>query len=287
VESRPRPGRTSLRCPSSQPRTAQARGSAWLSATGSSSNGITEKSTSARVRMAHNLMCGCRLNRPPMLSLSKTSIEGQLKDRLRILGQRLGDDHNLAMLLAASPIILCPNPRIGRCLKKQIIYVAAAAGRASSRVEGPDCQTRSIRRFRRRSLGDVALLSQDKVSVFLGGSQRNAGRKGSRASGNKKNNELSYTRREVRDAAAVARTSINKEAAAAKKKRTITHLPEKDSNLSSGYYGRLAFRSHRIFRSVKVCFETWSVYLTFIKLRKPRQASLQGIPTQRASSNGR
>ena len=44
--------------------------SARLSATGSSSNGITEKSTSARVRMAHNLMCGCRLNRPRTLSPS-------------------------------------------------------------------------------------------------------------------------------------------------------------------------------------------------------------------------
>ena len=31
----------------------------------------TEKSTSARVRMAHNLMCGCRLNRPRTLSLSE------------------------------------------------------------------------------------------------------------------------------------------------------------------------------------------------------------------------
>ena len=71
VESRPRPGRTSLRCPSSQLRAAQARGSAWLSATESSSNGITEKSTSARVRMAHNLTCGCRLNRPRTLSLSE------------------------------------------------------------------------------------------------------------------------------------------------------------------------------------------------------------------------
>ena len=44
-------------------------GLAWLSATGSSSNGITEKSTSARVRMAHNLTCGCRLNRLRTLSL--------------------------------------------------------------------------------------------------------------------------------------------------------------------------------------------------------------------------
>ena len=69
VESRPRPGPTSLRCPSSQPRAAQARDSVWLSATGSLSNGITERSTSARVRMAHNLTCGCRLNRPPTLSL--------------------------------------------------------------------------------------------------------------------------------------------------------------------------------------------------------------------------
>ena len=33
-------------------------------------NGITEKSTSARVRMAHNLTCGCRLNRPRTLSPS-------------------------------------------------------------------------------------------------------------------------------------------------------------------------------------------------------------------------
>jgi len=73
MESRQRPGPTSLRCPSSQPRAAQARDSAWLSATGSSSNGITEKSTSARVRMAHNLMCGCRLNRPRTLSLWKSS----------------------------------------------------------------------------------------------------------------------------------------------------------------------------------------------------------------------
>ncbi len=71
VESRPRPDRRSLRCPSSQPRAAQARGSAWLSATGSSSKGITEKSTSARVRMAHNLVYGCRLNRPRTLSLSE------------------------------------------------------------------------------------------------------------------------------------------------------------------------------------------------------------------------
>jgi signal transduction histidine kinase len=57
-----------LRCPSSQPRATPARDSAWLSATGSSSNGITEKSTSARVPMARNLLCGCRLNRLRTLS---------------------------------------------------------------------------------------------------------------------------------------------------------------------------------------------------------------------------
>jgi hypothetical protein len=68
-ESRQRPVRRSLRCPSSPPRAAQARDSAWLSAIGSSSSGITEKSTSARVQMAHNLMCGCRLNRLRTLSL--------------------------------------------------------------------------------------------------------------------------------------------------------------------------------------------------------------------------
>ena len=42
---------------------------------------ITEKSTSARVRMAHNLMCGCRLNRPRRLSLEELGIERQLKVR--------------------------------------------------------------------------------------------------------------------------------------------------------------------------------------------------------------
>jgi C4-dicarboxylate-specific signal transduction histidine kinase len=42
-----------------------------LSATGPSSNGIAEKSTSARVRMAHNLTCGCRLNLPRTLRDSK------------------------------------------------------------------------------------------------------------------------------------------------------------------------------------------------------------------------
>jgi K+-sensing histidine kinase KdpD len=59
--------------PFSLRRAAQAQDSAWLSATGSSSNGIREKSTSARVRMAHNLMCGCRLNRLPTVSLSESS----------------------------------------------------------------------------------------------------------------------------------------------------------------------------------------------------------------------
>ena len=37
---------------------------------------ITEKSTSARVRMAHNLMCGCRLNRLRTLSPSAHSPPG-------------------------------------------------------------------------------------------------------------------------------------------------------------------------------------------------------------------
>ena len=45
AEFRQRPGRTSLRCPSSQPRATLARDSAWLSPTGSSSSVITEKST--------------------------------------------------------------------------------------------------------------------------------------------------------------------------------------------------------------------------------------------------
>jgi hypothetical protein len=43
-------------------------------------------------------MCGCRLNRRARLASPRA--ERQLKDRLRDLGQRLGDDHDPAMLLA-------------------------------------------------------------------------------------------------------------------------------------------------------------------------------------------
>src|SRR4029453_11705982 len=45
VESRQRPGRTSLRCPSSQPTAAQARDSARFSAPGPPAKSITEKIT--------------------------------------------------------------------------------------------------------------------------------------------------------------------------------------------------------------------------------------------------
>ena len=121
---------------------------------------------------------------PPIVALTK---------RLRDLGQRLGDDHDLAMLLAARADNPLPEPADWEMLEKAIAFSspAIAAGRTLSRVEGPASQTGSVRRFRRLSLENVALSSQEKVSVFLGGPQRNAGRKGGRASGNKKNNELS------------------------------------------------------------------------------------------------
>src|SRR6267142_2552346 len=109
LESRQRPGPTSLRCPSSQPRAVQAPDSAWLSATGSSSNGTTEKSTSARVRMAHNLMCGCRLNRPRTLrerfAISWRNMKDSPPTRLRLgmvgggRGAFIGEAHRIAARL--------------------------------------------------------------------------------------------------------------------------------------------------------------------------------------------
>ena len=61
-------------CPSLPPRAARGLALAWLSAIASSRNGITARSSSAQVRMARDLLCGCRLSRPRAISLSCAAI---------------------------------------------------------------------------------------------------------------------------------------------------------------------------------------------------------------------
>jgi hypothetical protein len=93
-------------------------------------------------------------------------IEGLTK-RVRDLGQKLGDDHDLAMLLAARADNPLPEPADWETLEKAIASRRPRLQRAALRLASKaDSQTDSIRRFRRRSLGNVAFLSQEKMSVF-------------------------------------------------------------------------------------------------------------------------
>jgi CHAD domain-containing protein len=93
---------------------------------------------------------------PPIEALTK---------RVRDLGQKLGDDHDVAMLLAARADSAARTRGLEDARKSNRLSSSAiAARRASARVEGPHSQTESIWRFRRRSLGNLALSSQDKVT---------------------------------------------------------------------------------------------------------------------------
>ena len=92
-----------------------------------------------------------------------------LTKRLSELRQKLGDVPISRCSWRSAPITLCRNSRMGRPRKSnRLPSPAIAAGRASARRESPGSQTRSIRRFCSRSLGIVALASQEQMSISHG-----------------------------------------------------------------------------------------------------------------------
>jgi hypothetical protein len=103
---------------------------------------------------------------PPIETLTK---------RLRDLGQKLGDDHDLAMLLAARADNPLPEPADWEALEKTNNLRRPRLQRAALRLASKALvrKTGSIRRFRRQSLGNVPLSSREKVTRYHARAQCN------------------------------------------------------------------------------------------------------------------